>query len=717
MLVLLALGFFLELRVAFWVAVGIPVSILGSIILLPWLDASINMMSLFGFIVTLGIVVDDAVVVGEEIFHQRSKGLSRIDAAIRGVRAMSVPVTFAVSTNLIAFLPLLFVPGETGRFFHVLPAVVIAVFTVSLVECLFILPAHLGHGSSGEGPGWWAALTRRQVAWRERLDRAADRFYRPVVRLAVNHRGVVIAGFVAGLWLVAMYVGSGYIDFSFRPSIQTTFVQAEIEMPSGTPVDRTREVAFDVEAAARRALELNGEEDILVGVFTTIAERGSNEAEVSIILVPQSERRITSEEFANLWREQIPPVPDLDSLFFDYLFGPGGSAEIQIELAHPEVDVLHRAATDVARVIEKFPGVEDVRKGFGRAMPQFDFEITPEGRALGVTSRELGRQIRNAFYGAEALRQPRGRDELRVMVRLPEADRRTLYGLEDLLIRAPNGGEIPLRHAAKQRDSEAPLRIERVDGARVVDVTANVVPGVNNGNRILGAFSSESLPSILGKYPGLRVSFEGEQREQREAIEQLSWGLLASLFTIYALMASLLGSYVQAAIILLTIPWSLAGAVIAHVLMGFDLSVFSVYGMIALCGMVVNGGFVMAITRRDASRAGASARAATIAAAERRFRPIFLTAMTTFLGLGPMIFETSVQSLFLVPMAISLGVGTLASAVVILVLLPAMFSLLPETTGTSEDEAIRGPSRPAPISRSGTETLGGSEPRPRQIRP
>ena len=325
-------------------------------------------------------------------------------------------------------------------------------------------------------------------------------------------------------------------------------------------------------------------------------------------------------------------------------------------------------------------------------MPQYNFEIKPAGRSLGITAKELGSQIRNAFYGAEALRQPRGRDELRVMVKLPEAERKTINGLEELLIRAPNGGEIPLGQAAEIISTTAPVRIERVDGGRVVNVTANVVPGVANGNKILGAFEQKDMAKIIARHPGLQISFEGEQRDQREALSDLSIGLIASIFAIFAMIAALLRSYVQAIIVLLTIPWSLAGAVLGHVIMGFDLSVFSIFGIIALCGMVVNGAFVLAVTRNDLIRNGHPPAEATVLAAHRRFRPIFLTAITTSLGLGPMIFESSVQALFLVPMAISLGVGTLASAIVILFLIPALTQIVDDIQGkgladaTSEHE-------------------------------
>ncbi|MDG2125887.1 MAG: efflux RND transporter permease subunit, partial [Verrucomicrobiales bacterium] len=626
-LVLIALGLFLELRVAFWTAIGIPVSILGSIVLLPLLGATINMISLFGFIITLGIVVDDAVVVGEDIFHKISQGMSRLDASVAGARQMAVPVVFAVSTNIIAFIPLLFVTGEAGRFFVVLPNIVIAVFTVSLVECLLILPSHLAFSHRKKDPAhesWFARFDRRQAALRNRLDNAFEKLYRPLLETAVRNRYLTTSIFTTALVVVVAYTASGRIDFAFRPTIETSFIQAEIEMPSGTPVSRSREVAFQVEAAAKRALERTGEKDIMVGFFVEVAERNSNEAEVSANLVPQSQRKVTGAEFAALWREEIGTISDIESLFFDYLYGPGGSAEIDIQLAHPEVETLRAAAGEVADAVGLYPGVKDVKKGFGREMPQINFEIKPAGRSLGLTANELGRQIRHSFYGAEALRQPRGTDELRVMVKLPDATRRSMAGLEDLLVRSPDGTEIPLGQAAVVKNTTAPVRIERIDGARVLNVTANVVPGETTGNRVLSSFVKNELVDILAKYPGLRFTLEGEQREQREALRALGWGLIAALFAIYALMASLLRSYTQAVIVLLTIPWSLAGAVVGHVLLGFELSVFSIFGMIALCGMVVNGAFVLALTRNRYLAEGRNPNDITILASERRFRPIFL---------------------------------------------------------------------------------------------
>ncbi|MFC7336549.1 efflux RND transporter permease subunit [Haloferula chungangensis] len=675
-LVVIALGLLLDLRVAFWTAIGIPVAILGSIALLPVGGSTINMISLFGFIVTLGIVVDDAVVVGEDIFHKMSEGMSRLDAAIHGAREMTTPVLFAVTTNVLAFLPLLFVPGETGQFFEVLPSVVIAVFTVSLIECLFILPAHLASaGKAKPSNSWFNRIDRAQTRVRHRIENAMDRMYRPMLIFAIKHRVITLASFCATLMIVAAWVWSGRIDFKFSPQIEADFIQAEIAMPAGTPVERTREVCWLVDAAAKRALEKAGEGEITTSIAVELGDKGANLGEVAITLVPQSQRKITGRGFADLWRDELPDIPDLESIFFDYLVGPGGEAEIDIELAHPDLATLRLAADEVAATVGSYPGVTDVRKGSGRETPELQFELTPEGRALGLTAEGLGERIRNSFYGAEALRQPRGREEVRVMVRTPESERRSERSLEELILLAPDGTEIPLGEAARIIRSKSPLRIERVDGGRVIGITANVTAGVTTGNKVLSSLEARELPEILERYPGLTYSFEGEQREQRDAMQRLGWGLLAAVFAVYAIMAAILRSYLQAFIILLTIPFSLAGAIVGHIVLDTDISIFSIFGMIALCGMVVNGGFVLAVTRERYIAEGMPIAKVTHESSARRCRPILLTAITTFLGLAPMIFETSIQALFLVPMAISLGVGTLASAIVILLVIPAAFTL------------------------------------------
>jgi multidrug efflux pump subunit AcrB len=341
-------------------------------------------------------------------------------------------------------------------------------------------------------------------------------------------------------------------------------------------------------------------------------------------------------------------------------------------LTHPDPETLERAATDLARAVAEYEGVTDIDDGYARGKLQFDFTMRSEGISLGLTASDLGNQVRHAFYGAESLRQQRGRDEVKVKVRLPESERTSLYSMEELMVRTPDGGEIPLARAAAFRSGRAYTEITRVDGKRVLNVTANVIPGVANENKILASITAGFLPELVAKYPGLKYGFEGRQRESRKALEHLFYGLGFALLAIFTLLAVLFRSYVQAVLVMVSILFGLASAVAGHVIMGFDLSIISLFGMIALCGIVINGGLVLTVTANRMRDRGESTADAAIKAGIRRLRPIMLTAITTFIGLAPMIFETSVQARFLIPMAISLGYGILFTTIVILILQPAL---------------------------------------------
>ena len=672
-LVLITLGLFMETRLAFWVAMGIPISIIGSFLVLGYAGASINMISLFAFIITLGIVVDDAVVVGENISYKREKGLPPLQASIEGVREMSTVVTFAVLTNIIAFMPLLFIPGSTGKFLSVLPLVVISVFSISLVECLFILPAHLAYHRSKVTAGILGMIAKIPKRFEAGLEKFINNRYAPLLRSAVSNRYLTTVIFLAVLVVAYAYWDSGRVNFSFRPSIQTDRIDAEVTLPYGAPIEDVRQIARLIEEGGLRAVEKSGGSRIFVGNMTDVGRRGSNTAEVRFYLVPQKERAVTTREFSVLWRKEVGEIAGLESLFFDYLIGPGGSKAINVEITHPDPETLELAATDLAAAISEYKGVTDIDDGFQRGKPQFDFTMRSEGRSLGLTARELGSQVRHAFYGAESLRQQRGRDEVKVLVRLPESERRSLYNLEELMIRTPDGGEIPLSRAAHLKSGRAYTEIKRVDAKRVLNVTANVIPGLANENRILANLKAEFLPQLLANYQGLRYSFEGRQREQREAFQQIFYGLGFALLGIFTLLAVLFRSYVQAVLVMVSIFFGIVSALAGHVIMGYELSIISVFGMIALCGVVINGGLILTVTANRMRDSGEPFLQAAINAGIRRFRPIILTALTTFFGLAPMIFETSVQARFLVPMAISLGYGILFSTFVILILMPVLY--------------------------------------------
>jgi multidrug efflux pump subunit AcrB len=673
LLVLLTLGLFMEARLAFWVAMGIPISIAGSFLILHYLGGSINMVSLFAFIITIGIIVDDAVVVGENIYYNRERGLSPLSASIEGVREMSTVVTFAVVTNIIAFLPLLFVPGSTGKFFSILPAVVVAVFLISLVECLFVLPAHLAYRRRDHSGAAMNIINKVPNLCEKGLDRVIKKVYAPLIRFAITNRYLTSLVFLAILGVAYAYWDSGRIDFSFRPRIQTDRIDAEVTLPYGAPIEDVRSIARLIEEGGLRAIGKSEGRKILEGVMTDVGRRGSNTAEINFYLVPQNERALTTREFSVMWRKEVGEIAGLESLFFDYLVGPGGSSAINVELTHPDPGTLERSATDLAAALAEYEGVTDIDDGYARGKLQFDFTMRSEGRSLGLTARDLGSQVRHAFYGAESLRQQRGRDEVKVKVRLPESERRSLYNMEELIVRTPDGGEIPLARAAGIESGRAYTEINRVDGRRVLNVTANVIPGVANENKILASVKAGFLPELSAKYPGLKYSFEGRQRESRKALQHLFYGLGFALLGIFALLAILFRSYVQPVLVMVSILFGLASALGGHIIMGYDLSIISLFGMIALCGIVINGGLVLTVTANRLRDNGESPMDAAVNAGMRRFRPIILTAVTTFIGLAPMIFETSVQARFLIPMAVSLGYGILFSTVVILILQPALY--------------------------------------------
>ncbi len=674
-LVLIVLGLFLSPRLAFWVALGIPVSIIGSLLLLPTLDASINMISLFAFLVTLGIVVDDAVIVGENVWHKLEQGMPRLEAAVEGAREMTLPVLFAVITNIVAFIPLLTVPGTTGRFFGVLPAVIIAVFTISLVECLFVLPAHLGHGKPIEvntiPRGFIGMLRRVQERFSAGFEWFTERLYGPLLRQCLSHRYLTAALFLAGLAVVGAWYDSGRLEFNFMHQITGDRVDCEVLLPYGSPFEESQRIAKHIEDAGMRAVARAGGPEILDGVSRYLGRVGQNSADINISLVPQSERDITPDEFARIWREEIGDLPGLESMLFEFLVGPG-SQRLTVELTHGEIEIIEAAAATLAAHLATYTGVTEIDDGFAAGKPQLDFTLRPEAQSLGLTPDAVGRQIRHAYFGAEALRQQRGRDEIRVMVRLPQSDAQSMLSLEQLIIMAPDGSEMPLSQAVDMKPGRAYTRINRVNGRRVLNVSAAVIPELANSDKIRGDLLAGFLPQLAAQYPGLKYGFEGQERERTDAMHSLFKGLCFAMLAIFCLLAVLFRSYLQGFVVILSVPFGTAGALIGHVLMGYDLSVISVFGLIAVCGVVVNGGLVLTITMNELRRSGIDWPQAVESASLRRFRPIMLTSLTTFLGLAPMIFESSTQASFLVPMAISLGYGILLSTVVVLLFIPAV---------------------------------------------
>ncbi|GJL62449.1 MAG: multidrug resistance protein [Nitrospirales bacterium] len=695
-LVLLLLGLFLDPKLAFWVTLGLPTAILGSFLFIPLTGASINMISLFAFIVTLGIIVDDAVMTGEIIYQKREEGLPFLDAAIVGAREIAGPISFAVLTNIAAFLPLFFVPGTMGNFMRQVPSVVVAVFVVSLIESLFVLPAHLT--GKHETLGIWHSLSQPRIWFSEKMYRFIHHTYQPTLRTLITHRYLTVAVGIALLILSLGVVAGGHVPFSFMPSIDSEIVTTQATLPYGVPIETTRDVLQRLFDAANATVQDHGGEQIVRGVYAQIGSAmpgfgpnqssggpaGSHLVGMQISLVPTDQRAISGVEFAKAWREEIGVIPGLESLTFKAETGPSSGAAIDIQLTHRSRTTLEAAATELAGSLAQYKGVADIEDGVSRGKPQLSFRIRPEAQSLGLNATDLAQQVRGAFYGIEALRQQRGRDEVKVMVRLPVEARRTYHTVEDLILFTDQGGEIALAEAADIDSGFAYTQIKRRNGRRIVAVTADVDEQISNANIIIDEVMQNELLALQHKYPGLLYSLEGEQASQQESLAALQVGFLFALLLIYGLLAIPFRSYVQPLIVMLCIPFGIIGAIVGHVLLGYGLSIISAFGIVALAGVVVNDSLVLIVsTNRIRDAESTTVTEAVIQGAMRRFRPIVLTSLTTFFGLAPMIFETSMQARFIVPMAISLGFGILFGSVIILTIVPSVYCIFDDFAGLS----------------------------------
>lgn len=699
-LVFILLALFLESRLAFWVSLGIPVSILGSFLFLPLVGSSINIISMFAFIVTLGIVVDDAIVVGENIYHYRQSGLPWFEAAVRGTREIAMPITFSVLTNMVAFMPMFFISGFMGKVFIHIPFVVISVFTVSLIESLFILPAHIGHRRRANPGGPFGWLMRQQTRFSEFFSRFIRTRYGPFLELALRNRYLTLSIGVTVLVITVAFVKSGRMGFELFPKVESDYSLATAELPFGTAVQKTDRVQQILVAAAQQVARENGGDQLVRGIFSVV---NGNLATVRAYLTPPDERPISTARLTELWRQRVGNLPGLEFLKFESdAGGPGRGASIAVELSHRRIDVLEKASTELAAALGFFPNVTDIDDGFSPGKQQIDFQIKPEGRSLGLRSQEVARQVRHAFYGAEVLRQQRGRNEVKVMVRLPKEERVSEYNLEQMILRTPSGKEVPLKEAVTLKRGRAYTTIDRRNGRRVVTVTADVRPR-SETDQVLQSLKADTLPVLQKKFSGLTYSFEGRQADRRESMHSLTVGLMMALAVIYAMLALPFNSFIQPIIIMLCIPFGMVGAVIGHLIMGYSLSVMSMFGVVALSGVVINDSLVLINFSNHNRKAGMTGPEAVLGAAIQRFRPIMLTTLTTFGGLTPMIFETSRQARFLIPMAVSLGFGIVFATLITLVLVPCFYTVVEDLKDiiSKRDFTAASKSRPSDKSLSG----------------
>ncbi|WP_419174599.1 efflux RND transporter permease subunit [Desulfosediminicola sp.] len=675
-LVLILLGLFLELRLAFWVTMGIPISFLGGLLFLPMIDVSINMISMFAFIVALGIVVDDAIIAGENIYEYRQKGLSNVDAAIAGAKDVAVPIIFSILTNVVAFMPLLFVPGTMGKVWLVIPLVVITVFLVSLFESLFILPAHLAHSNSQSSNRVLKAVARVQKKFSNRLSWFSENIYGAMLDRVLQIKFLTVALLFCMLFVTIGWVFSGRISMILMPRVESDRAVVTATLPYGSPYSELVAVRDQIVDAMERVREDNGGDDLVTGVSSLIDE---NTIEVNAYLTPPDIRPLSTGNVTRLWREEVGTIVGLQSSLFESdRGGPGSGAALSIELSHRDIEILDQASAMLAEQLADFPNTKDIDSGYTPGKQQFTFQINERGDSLGLTAAEVGSQVRNSFQGSIALRQQRGSNEVTVRLRLPESQRLSEFDIESMLIATSAGTFVPLSDIATVDRGRAYTSITRKDGRRTVTVRANVDP-LAMTSQIMTSLNSNILPELAGTFPGLGYEYAGRQADRKESVQNLFGGFVFSLIAIYFLLAIPFKSYSQPIIVMTAIPFGMVGAVIGHIIMGYNLSLMSMMGVVALSGIVVNDSLVLVDYANKRRLEGFSPSEAIRAAGIRRFRPVLLTTLTTFCGLAPMIFETSRQARFLIPMALSLGFGILFATIITLVLVPCLYLMVERT--------------------------------------
>ena len=699
-LVLIVLALFLRFRLAMWVAAGIPIALFGTIAVFPYVDILISTMTVLAFILVLGILVDDAIVVGERVYSHEQAGKSRVQAAIDGTREVSVPVIFGVLTTMAAFLPIIIVPGTMTDFFAVIGHVVMLALVFSIIESQLILPAHLAHRKRGTGRGrfasGWNRLQGRLSGW---LARMGSDYYAPFLARAIAKRYITAAIGFGILILALAFLASGRLVWGFFPAMEGDRIYAQVEMPEGVSVEMTNQAAWQIERAAEQlnrelTLELGRETPVIRNQLTSIGKPTDRDgppdmpqpgrshfAEVVIELPTARERdNRSTNEIANRWRELVGPITDAVKLRFTADRFSAGEP-INYQLSGGNVDELRAAAAELRAELARYGGVFDIHDTFRAGKQELRLSLLPEARNLGLTLGDLARQVRNAFYGAETQRMQRGRDDVRVMVRFPEAERKSIGDLEDMYIRTPGGKEVPFYSVARFDLDRGYSAIRRTDGRRVVNVIADVDRSVNTPEEVLRGIDRTVVPALLAKYPGLSVGLDGEQEERNEAMQGLAQGAMLSLVIIYALLAIPLRSYVQPLVIMSAIPFGAVGAIFGHWVMGVPLQFFSALGIVALSGVVVNASLVLVDYVNRCRRQGMDVDEALVASCNVRFRAIILTSVTTFVGLIPLMGNQTPVTMPFIPMAVSLAFGVLFATFITLIYVPVLYRIAEDVFG------------------------------------
>jgi multidrug efflux pump subunit AcrB len=680
-LVFITLGLFMELRIAFWVMLGLPICFLGALAMLPMpgIDVSINMMSLFGFILVLGIVVDDAIIIGESVHDSVRRHGHSLERVIKGAQRVAMPATFGVLTTIAAFAPTLFMQGPYANFLLSFGAVVTLCLLFSLVESKWILPAHLAHSGSG---GWLHSRhqERLQQANNRALDRFITHYYRPFLEKTIAHRYNTVAVFLGVLILVFGLIAGGWIRYVMMTDQAGDYIQANLEMVRGTPDYKTREALLQMRAALSEIeaeyQQQHGEgEKFYQHIFSYGLD--GRIGFFMIELVRPDVRKLEAKEVVQRWREKVGDIPGARVLSFTELEGPGDK-DLKFNIVGKDREQLQLAASELEEKLRSYYGVFDIENGSADLVNEIHIDIKPGAEALGLSLFDVGRQVRDAFYGSEAQRLQRGNDEVKVMVRYPQQERRTVADLENMYIRTPDGSEVPLMSVAELEFKPAMAESIRVNRATAVPVSAEVNKAVLEPNKVVREITGPFFAEQVKKYPDLIYKLDGDALESKNIEDYMFKGFLLSLFAIYALLAIPLKSYIQPLMVMSVIPFGVIGAAIGHVIMGgMPLSMMSLMGVIALSGVVVNDSLILVeFVNRDVRDKGVAIQKAVVDAGCRRFRAILLTSLTTFLGILPMLLEGSAEAQFMVPMAVSLGFGIVFATVISLFFVPNLYVIL-----------------------------------------
>ncbi|MCA9035001.1 MAG: efflux RND transporter permease subunit [Planctomycetaceae bacterium] len=724
-LVFVILALFLEFRLAFWVALGIPISLLGACAVLWQFDQTLNMLSLFSFLIALGIVVDDAIVIGENIYSHRQMGKSAMQAAIDGTIEVVPSVTTSIVTTVFAFMPMFFVTGIMGKFFAVMPLAVIAILVISLLEATFILPCHLAH-SPGKPFFLTAGLNQFTNVV---LDSFIRLIYTPLVRFSVNNPGITISSAISLLMLSATLVINGTVPSIFFPKLDAPEVIGKVVFPDGTPsrfadeatrrieqamLDLNAKHAADGQPIAKAMHRMVGYLKEQVGPGAGQVTEGSHVGSVHVQLVDGAERQQTSEEIVNEWRKMVGPIAGVETLTFgSQARGPGGKP-IEFKLMAPatHMEELEAAVEEAKLKLRTYPGVFDVEDDSRPGKWELQLREKPGAVAMGVPLESIARTVRASYYGEEVMRLQRGRHEVKLMVRYPEEDRKSLAKFSDIRVDDGSGIQRPITELADVEVTRGYSEINRIDQRRSITISCDIDEKKANAKLIINdlqngaggeseaankdrageidgdplandaeAGSTAFMPALLKKYPHIRVRWEGQQEQDTESVQSLGLGFVIALIAMFVLLTVEFTSYIQPLVVMAVIPFGIVGAIVGHAVMGLPLTLFSVLGLVALSGVVVNDSIVLVDFINSLVRSGVPVHTAVVEAGQRRFRPVLLTSLTTVAGLAPILSETSFQAQLVIPMATSLCFGLMTSTILVLVLVPVFYSVYSRVVG------------------------------------